>query len=49
MGVKKLRLYFSGENLFEITNLFKYIDPENLVGDGYPFRRTFSVGATLNF
>ncbi|MDO5977443.1 SusC/RagA family TonB-linked outer membrane protein [Flavivirga spongiicola] len=49
IGINKLRLYVSGENLFEITNLFKYLDPENLQGDGYPFRRTFSLGATLNF
>ena len=49
IGINRLRLYVSGENLFEITDLFKYLDPENLGGDGYPFRRTFSLGATLNF
>ncbi|MDO5977447.1 SusC/RagA family TonB-linked outer membrane protein [Flavivirga spongiicola] len=49
IGVTKLRLYLSGENLYEITKLFKYLDPENLEGDGYPFRRTFSLGLSLAF
>lgn len=49
MGINKLRLYLSGENLLEVTKLFKYLDPENLGGAGYPFRRTFSLGANLNF
>ncbi len=48
-GINKLRLYISGENLLEVTNLFEYLDPENLGGAGYPFRRTFSLGASLNF
>ena len=44
-----IRIYGSGENLFEVTNLFKYLDPENLSGFGYPFRRTYSIGASINF
>ena len=49
VGINSLRFYVSGENLFEITKLFKYLDPENLVGNGYPFQRTYSVGVSLNF
>lgn len=49
VGVDNLRIYFSGENLFEFTKLFKYLDPENLEGDGYPFQRTFSLGLSLTF
>jgi len=49
IGLNKFRLYLSGENLFEITKLFKYLDPENLQGDGYPFRRTYSLGLSLSF
>ncbi len=47
--IDKLRLYFSGENLFEITQLSKNLDPENLDGRDYPFQRTYSVGLNLNF
>lgn len=49
VGINKLRVYVSGENIFELTKLFKYLDPENLIGDGYPFQRTYSVGVSLNF
>jgi len=49
IGIQKLRIYLSGENLLEITQLFKYLDPENLNGDGYPFRRTYALGISLKF
>lgn len=49
IGVDNLRLYISGENLFEITKLYKYLDPENLEGYGYPFQRTYSLGLSLTF
>lgn len=49
MGINRLRFYVSGENLFEYTKLYKYLDPENLSGTGYPFQRTYSLGASVNF
>ncbi|MBP3943371.1 TonB-dependent receptor [Sphingobacteriaceae bacterium WQ 2009] len=56
----KLRVFFSGENLFEIDNLIVPIDPEtdytasgandkNSFGRAYPYRRTFSLGLQLTF
>ncbi|MDR1814537.1 MAG: TonB-dependent receptor [Tannerella sp.] len=48
-GVKMqaVRLYLSGENLFEITKLQKYFDPEALNQTTYPFMRTYSVGLNI--
>lgn len=47
----RVRFYVSGENLAEITNLNKNLDPEGLKDDAkvYPFQRVFSVGVNLNF
>jgi TonB-linked SusC/RagA family outer membrane protein len=50
-GINKLRLYFSGENLFEIAHLVgnKNLDPEALDGTVYPMQRTYSFGLNINF
>lgn len=59
-NISKLRVFFSGENLFEIDNLDTPIDPEtdytasgandrNSFGRSYPYRRTFSLGLQLTF
>jgi len=48
-NIGTIRVFASGENLFEISKLFKYLDPENLNGNGYPFRRTYSIGASIKF
>lgn len=59
--VSKLRIYFSGENLFEFTKLNKAFDPEGLeldpdayaanvgMGTSYPIQRTYSFGVELQF
>lgn len=49
-GVDRVRLFASGENLFEFTKLMDYLDPE-IVGDrtAYPFQRTYSLGLNFNF
>lgn len=49
--VERLRFYFSGENLFEITHLKgnKNLDPEALNGTVYPMQRTYSFGLNINF
>ncbi len=48
--IDKLRFYFSGENLFEITKLSRNIDPESIDNTtSYPFQRTISFGLNLNF
>lgn len=51
-GVQKMRVYFSGENLFTITNLVKQFDPETIgttAGNGYPLSTTLSCGLSLTF
>jgi hypothetical protein len=45
--VGSVRVYFSGENLFEITPLPNYIDPEGLGGYSHPFQRTYSIGLNI--
>lgn len=50
VGLEKLRVYFSGEDLFEIHNSPGGWDPEE---DGsytsYPFSRNFSLGVNIAF
>lgn len=50
--VKHLRLFFSGENLFEITSSdwMKFSDPEiGGFGRAYPVLRSFTAGASITF
>ena len=55
IGLQHLRLYFSGDNLFAVTGLHGYYDPEALgdtgdkMGKVYPLSRTYSVGMNINF
>lgn len=51
LRVSRLRLYFSGDNLAEITGLYKQyrVDPENLGGGNYPFQRSYSFGLNVSF
>jgi len=50
--VSRLRIFFTGENLAEISDIKKYIDPE-AVADGYgwayPYQRKYAVGINLDF
>ena len=53
-SIKKIRLYFSGENLITITKLTKLFDPETgpaSRGSGYiyPLSSVFSFGVNLTF
>ncbi|UZJ63477.1 hypothetical protein OKW96_13290 [Sphingobacterium sp. KU25419] len=48
-GLGRVYFYFSGENLFEKSNLKVSLDPEGLGGQIYPFQRTYSFGMNLNF
>lgn len=52
IGVQKLRVYFSGEDLWEATSIQDGFDPE--MGEasnssGYPFARTWSFGVNVGF
>lgn len=49
-GIQKLRVYFSGENLCEVTGTPKGWDPEEYGTEyAYPFTRTYSVGFDITF
>lgn len=50
-NIQRLRFYFSGENLFEITHLKANLDPEALGSSSkvYPLQRSFSFGFNFNF
>ncbi|WP_072541751.1 SusC/RagA family TonB-linked outer membrane protein [Bacteroides mediterraneensis] len=56
VGISKLRIFFSAENLFTITGLPDGIDPETLGNNSdfggmanYPLTRTLSTGLSINF
>lgn len=49
MKMDKLRVYFSAENVFDVSHIKARMDPEGLDGKIYPFQKTFSVGLNLNF
>ena len=50
-GIKKLRFYYSAQNLFTVTNYLKGWDPEAPSGRGssYPVVMTNSIGVNLTF
>lgn len=49
--VNNLRIFFSGDNLFVLSGLYKYykVDPEMLSGQDYPLQRAYSFGINLSF
>jgi TonB-linked SusC/RagA family outer membrane protein len=48
LKVKKLRVFFSAENLLTITDMIETVDPE-AIGKLYPLSRTISVGMNIKF
>ena len=59
-GVQQFKVFASGQNLWEATGLYKYLDPDatgNRNNDGsmvermtkYPFCRTYSFGVNVTF
>jgi TonB-linked SusC/RagA family outer membrane protein len=48
VGVEKLRVYFSGQNLLTLSKI-KEIDPEESQGTSYPLQRVVNLGVTLTF
>ncbi len=50
--ISRLRIFVTGENLFEFSAIKKYFDPE-AVADGYgwayPFQRKYAAGINLDF
>lgn len=53
LGITNFRIYLSGENLFEWSEVADIIDPEAITDDGfgyrYPFQRRYSIGVNINF
>ena len=49
--IEKLRIYFSGNDLFEFTSLKDGYDPEygESTQNSYPFNRTYSFGVNVSF
>ena len=51
--IDSIRLFVSGENLYEWSEVKKYYDPEAITDDGqgyqYPFQRRYSFGVNVNF
>ncbi len=51
IGVSTLRVFVTGENLYEWSSIKKHIDPEATGNEGYayPFHRKVSLGMSLTF
>ena len=51
LGLSRVRMYFSGDNIFTISGLYKHynIDPEGLGGQMYPLQRSYSIGLNITF
>ena len=49
VGVSRLRVYITGENLFTFTPLIKAFDPETLNNLTYPINKKLAVGLNLTF
>lgn len=54
VGIERIRVYFSGDNLFTWTKLKSdYLDPEQMTSDAngrvYPFSKTYSFGVDISF
>jgi hypothetical protein len=50
-GLNRLRVFFSGENLYEISPIKKYLDPESITdgyGWEYPYQRKYSFGVNVD-
>lgn len=51
IGIERLRIFFSGDNLCEWSGLYKHykVDPETLGDMVYPLQRSYSFGLNLTF
>lgn len=49
IGLERLRLYFSANNLFTISDFVPGLDPESSSSTSYPFAKTFSFGLNVQF
>ena len=51
IGIERLRIFFSGDNLCEFSGLYKHykVDPESLGNIVYPLQRSYSFGLNVTF
>jgi TonB-linked SusC/RagA family outer membrane protein len=54
IGLSRIRIYASGDNIYEWSELKKYFDPEAITDSGqhgyvYPFSRQYSFGVNVTF
>lgn len=49
IGLERLRLYFSANNLFTISDFVPGLDPESSSSVAYPFAKTYSFGINVQF
>jgi TonB-linked SusC/RagA family outer membrane protein len=51
IGIEKVRIYFSGQNLFTKSKFWKGFDPEqnNNNGEFYPIMKTYTAGINIGF
>lgn len=48
LQLNKVRVYFSGENIFDKSGVKFNLDPEALNGNVYPFQKTYSFGLNVS-
>lgn len=49
--INRLRVYVTGENVFEFSAIKKYVDPESIIdgyGWAYPYQRKYAIGLNLD-
>lgn len=49
MGMDRVRVYFTANNLFTISDFVPGMDPESSSSVAYPFARTYSFGLNVQF
>lgn len=49
IGIQRMQVYFSGNNMWEATKMVRIVDPEQSSAMSYPLNRAFSVGANIGF
>ena len=49
IGLSRLRVYFTANNLFTISDFVPGMDPEASSAWAYPFARTYSFGLNVQF
>ena len=53
LGLSQVRVYLSGENLMEWSEISDIVDPEAVTNNGrgyvYPFQRRYSLGINVQF